>query len=273
MNEYKIKTLFFSPTGNTEKAVTKIARELSDCFNCVTEAVNFTLPEERNKQWSFDERTIVVFGVPVYAGRVPNKILPFIKENIEGGKALAVPVVTFGNRSYDDALSELRDLLEEAGFRTIAGAAVVGRHPFSDVLAAGRPDEDDLSRLEVFSKEICLKITGCGDHSPVKVKGASPATEYYRPKGISGEATNFLKAKPKTDMKKCTDCGLCARSCPMGSIDGSDVSRVSGICIKCHACVTLCPVGAKYFDDPAFLSHAAMLDKEYSRRAENEFFI
>ena len=47
---------------------------------------------------------------------------------------------------------------------------------------------------------------------------------------------------------------------------------ITGVCIKCHACVKECPVGAKYFDDEAFLSHKAMLERDFTRRAENEIF-
>ncbi|MEW3584266.1 ferredoxin, partial [[Clostridium] symbiosum] len=42
---------------------------------------------------------------------------------------------------------------------------------------------------------------------------------------------------------------------------------------KCQACVKKCPTNAKYFDDPAFLSHIAMLEQNYTRRAEAEIFI
>jgi ferredoxin len=58
----------------------------------------------------------------------------------------------------------------------------------------------------------------------------------------------------------------------MGAIDPADPKNVPGTCIKCQACVKRCPRGAKYFDDPAFLSHRAMLEKNYLRRAAPAFF-
>ncbi|WP_308592046.1 4Fe-4S dicluster domain-containing protein [uncultured Megasphaera sp.] len=96
---------------------------------------------------------------------------------------------------------------------------------------------------------------------------------YYIPKGLDGQPAKFLKAKPKTDKEKCISCGLCARQCPMGSIDAEDTSQVTGICIKCQRCVRNCPKGAKYFDDPAFLSHVKMLERDYTGRAENKIFL
>lgn len=59
----------------------------------------------------------------------------------------------------------------------------------------------------------------------------------------------------------------------MGSIDLDQPSVVTGICIKCQRCVRNCPKGAKYFDDPAFLSHVKMLETTYNGRADNKIFI
>ena len=57
-----------------------------------------------------------------------------------------------------------------------------------------------------------------------------------------------------------------------GSIDFDQPSVVTGICIKCQRCVTDCPYGAKYFDDPAFLYHVRMLEAHYTDRAPNKIF-
>ena len=80
----------------------------------------------------------------------------------------------------------------------------------------------------------------------------------------AGEPANFLKARPVTDPNVCNGGGKCAKVCPMGAIDRSDVSRVTGVCIKCFACVRLCPRGAKSFDDPDLSSHIRMLERDFS---------
>ena len=59
----------------------------------------------------------------------------------------------------------------------------------------------------------------------------------------------------------------------MGSISPEDYRTVTGICIKCQACVKSCPVHAKFFDDPVMLSHTRMLEQHYERPAENEVFL
>jgi ferredoxin len=59
----------------------------------------------------------------------------------------------------------------------------------------------------------------------------------------------------------------------MGSISKEDPTVVSGICMKCCACVKKCPVGAKHFDDAGFIYHKEELEELYERRAEGEYFV
>ena len=215
----------------------------------------------------------MIFGTPTYAGKVPNKLLPFVQTGFAGNGTLAVPVVTFGNRSFDNSLAELCASLENAGFHTIAAGAFACQHAFSDTLAAGRPDREDMTVLAQLGAAVVTKLGKMTEiPASVQVDGDADAP-YYRPLGLDGEPKNFLKAKPQTDRSKCTGCGVCAALCPMGSISREDPAEVTGVCIKCHACVRNCPTGAKYFDDEAFLSHKAMLERDYTRRAEDKLFL
>lgn len=274
MRDVKIvKAVYFSPTGNTKKVVETVADCLAERFQAKRETIDFTLPKDRQKEYEFEENQLVVFGVPVYAGRVPNKILPAVQSLFHGNGALAVPIVTFGNRSYDNALIELRNELEENEFHTVTAGAFVSEHAFSDRLAAGRPNQEDINQMILLAEQTADKIqSGMNLKVPVTVKGIEPIPAYYTPLGIDGTPAVFLKAKPKTTAE-CTDCKQCAGACPMGSIEFEDPKAVSGICIKCQACVKTCPVNAKYFEDEAFLSHVKMLEKNYDRRAENEIFV
>ncbi|MDN0032543.1 EFR1 family ferrodoxin [Oscillibacter ruminantium] len=268
----KVRVVYYSATGTTEKVVTAVAEGLARELGKPLETVNISSPAEREKDISFTDTDLVVVGTPTYAGRIPNKMLPYFQTKLTGNGALGVPVVLFGNRNFDNSLAELCAELEAHGFHTVAAAAFVGQHAFATKLAAGRPDEEDLAQAERFGKDIAVKIKGLTQiPAPVQVSG-DPAAPYYTPLGTDGQPAKFLKAKPQTDPDKCTDCGLCAAVCPMGSIDPADVSSVPGVCIKCQACVVKCPTGAKYFDDPAFLSHKDMLETNYTRRAESQLF-
>ncbi len=268
-----VKAVFYSATGNTRYAVTKIAGKIAEKLHVPLTDVDFTEPKKREEKLIFQEGQTAVIGLPVYAGRIPNKILPFVQTHLTGGGALAVPVVTFGNRSYDHALLELCNELERAGFHTAAAAAFVSQHAFSEKLAKGRPDDGDQRDMDRFAGAVADKISHLKKvPEPILASETEPVTQYYTPLGIDGKPAVFLKARPKT-LACCTDCKLCVALCPMGSIDYEHPQTVNGICIKCQACVKGCPQQAKYFDDPAFLSHVEMLEQNYTRRAENEMFL
>ena len=272
MDIRNVHAVFFSPTGNAKKVVCAVADAVGAALGVPVAYDDFTLSQARQTTRSYGPGDLVVFGTPTYAGRIPNKLLPFVQSGFQGNGALAVPVAVFGNRSYDNALMELRNELEAHGFHTVSAAAFVGQHAFAAKLATGRPDAQDLALVEQFAQRTAEKVRGLTEPpAPVQVPGDA-AAPYYTPLGLDGQPAKFLKAKPWTDPAKCTNCGLCAAVCPMGSIDPADAASVPGVCIKCQACVVKCPAGAKYFDDPAFLSHKAMLEQNYTRRAEAELF-
>ena len=273
MEVKRVCSVYWSATGNSRKTAEIIAGELAEKMGCPLDTIDFTCPKDRESTLTFAEGDLVVFVTPTYAGKVPNKILPFVKEKIFGNGALAVPVVTFGNRSYDNALAELSALMENDGFHTVAGGVFVGRHSFTDKLAFGRPNEDDKKLMKHFAQQVADKIKALDKiPAPIKVPGDSDAP-YYSPKGADGQPVKFLKAKPKTDLAKCSNCGVCARQCPMGAIDLENVAEVPGTCIKCHRCIRICTKGAKYFDDAALLSHLAMVEQNFGEPKVNEIFL
>lgn len=264
--------VYFSGTGTTERTVTHIAGELARLLAAPCRSLDFTRPQVRQQELNFCQSDLVVLGTPVYAGRVPNVLLPFLREKVRGGGALAVPVVLFGNRAFDDSLMELRNILTANGFMPVAAAAFVGEHSFSRTLGAGRPNGADEAEMDAFADGLAAKLRA-GDTAAVTVGGCDPIRPYYTPRDRHGNPINILKVKPKTDMSKCGGCGWCAAHCPMGSIDPTDVSQVNGVCIKCCACVKGCPTGAKYFDDPGYLYHKSELEEVYARPAKNEVFL
>lgn len=275
----QIKTVWavwFSGTGTTEKVVTSVARAMAETLNAEYQTFSFNLPQARETDLSFGPEELVVLGVPVYAGRVPNLLLPYIQDKVKGSDTLAVPLVLYGNRNFDDGLIELRNVMFVNGFRPIAAGAFVGEHSFSRVLGAGRPDEQDMALALKLAQKAAQRAAAPDTipDAPVAVAGQDPIRPYYTPRDRYGQPIrDFLKAKPVTDPDKCVKCGLCARLCPMGSIDFDDVSRVTGKCIKCCACVKKCPKGAKYFDHEGYLYHQRELEEQYAgRRAESQIF-
>lgn len=267
----KVWGVYFSGTGTTKKVVENLARIIGENLSIEVENFDFTTPGERKSPLVFKENEIVVMGVPTIAGRVPNLLLDFLK-SIKGNGALGVPVVLYGNRNYDDSLIELRDIMIDDGLRPIGAGAFIGEHSFSTTLGAGRPDREDMKVVEELGKKVCEKI-GNSDFSLVEVKGTpKPYRWYYQPRDRKGEKIDIRKVKPRTN-DSCNDCKLCAQICPMGSIPFDNVKEVTGICMKCCACIKRCPQKAKYFDDKGYLYHKSELEAEYMDRKEPEIFL
>ena len=268
----RVRAAYFSPCGNVKTAAEAIGRAAAHALRLPFEAVDFTLPGARTGDMVFGPEDLVILATPVYAGRVPNKLMPYIRDHIHGNGARCGAVVCFGNRAFDDALAELYMLARDSGFMVIGAAAVATEHSFAPSLGTGRPDEADLAALAAFGEALAKKAQKNGPALKT-VPGTIPPEKYYTPLRADGEPARFLKAVPKTDAAKCTRCGTCAKVCPMGSVDVHDPGLTTGVCIKCQACIRLCPAGARTFEDGDFLSHREMLEANYARRAESAFFL
>lgn len=275
MERKKVWAVYFSATDTTKKTVLTIANEAARLLGAEREDYDFTLPRMRENGFAAGKDDLVIFGTPVYAGRVPNVLLKYLA-TIQGNGALAVPVVLFGNRNFDDGLIELRDILENTGFHTVAAAAFVGEHSFSKTLAAGRPDADDMKEALAFAGKVTEKVKGLPEGeapAPVEVEGVPhPYRGYYQPRDRKGVSIDIRKVKSLVS-DACDDCKICADVCPMGSISHENVREYTGICIKCGACIKKCPKQARYYEDEGYLYHQHELEEGYTRRAAISLFL
>ena len=112
MNIRRIYAAYFSPTGNCRKIALGFAENMAEISGCSFEEYDFTLPSGRERVPEFGEEDYVAVVLPAYAGRIPNKILPWFKECFRGNGARATAIISFGNRNPDSALGELKQELE-----------------------------------------------------------------------------------------------------------------------------------------------------------------
>ncbi|MBP1924734.1 ferredoxin/flavodoxin [Sedimentibacter acidaminivorans] len=269
---YRINAMYFSPTGTTKKVVSGIAENILENSNLENRInyIDFTSFENRTEEVLFKEGDLLIIGVPVYAGRVPNVLLKYL-DKLKSSGSLAVPVVVYGNRNYDDALIELKSILESNGFNVIAAAAFIGEHSFSYTLGKGRPDDKDMDIINHFSDIINSILSSGKCNEYLEVSGHMPLRPYYMPKDNMGNPVDIRKVTPKTK-DICNDCKLCVKVCPMGAIDINDIHKLNGICIKCGACIKMCPLKAKFFDDIGYLKHKEELEIKFAVRREPELF-
>ena len=123
----KVYEIIFSPTGHSKKAAELIAGELiSGELRGQKKTVDLCLPGDEERETAIEAGSICIFSVPCYGGRVPQTAAERISKRIKAPqgkeKVPAIICVTYGNRAFEDALLELADLVEKAGFRVLAGA-------------------------------------------------------------------------------------------------------------------------------------------------------
>jgi ferredoxin len=260
------KLVYFSPTQTTKRVLVGIAEGLA--LGSVTH-IDLTPPSARTQ--AFDELydELALFGAPVYGGRVPLEAVQRIRR-IKGNDTPAVVVVVYGNREYEDALLELRDLVTECGFRPVAGAAFVGEHSFSDEttpLSKGRPDREDARKAAGFGRMVQEKlgtVSAAVVLSDLQVPGEYPYKEREQPSDIA----------PITQKALCGKCGTCASVCPTAAITVNDTVETDGYaCILCCACVKNCPTGAREMDNPLIQRTREWLRETCRVRKEPQLFV
>lgn len=256
----KTIALYFSPTHTTERALKAFAAGTGLPY----ETIDLTAPAQRKTfKRAFKPDELVVAGFPVYGGLIPKGLDDFFS-GLEGGGAPAVAVVVYGNRDYDDSLIELKDRLEECGFKVVAAATFIGEHTISSRIATGRPDAGDLEIAADFARKIIASTTA-GRGGALAVKGSHP----YVSKGSPP------RPGPVTS-DGCTLCGLCIELCPWEAIDATDCKKVdNNKCMGCARCVRECPEGAKSFvRDEAGLARVAEFERRLTaKRCEPELFL
>lgn len=227
-----IHLIYFSPASSTKK----VARILGESMGAPFTEHDITqgIPEAL----VFDPDDLVVFAMPVYAGRIPYYATQILAR-IRGSRTSAVIVCVYGNRDYDDALLELLHISEKNGFVVIAAAAFIARHSIFPEVAENRPDEKDYAKIEEFGKKCINEFKK--DHNsnlipPLKIRGSRP---YRNPSEIP-----FV---PEAN-RKCTKCGTCADLCPAGAISKENPRETDkSLCFTCTRCIVSCPVNARRF--------------------------
>lgn len=96
---------------------------------------------------------LLVVGVPVYSGRVPEMAIERLNR-IKGSDTPAIIVCVYGNRDFDDALIELKDIVRTNGFIPLSGAAVIAQHSMLPQIAENRPDEKDMLLIDDFAAKV-----------------------------------------------------------------------------------------------------------------------
>lgn len=188
----RVTGIYYSPVGGTaimtERLARRIGKLLSDSSSEEISVECCDLLRDDLSGMTIDDETIVVIGMPVYVGKIP---LPAIKaiEQISGNGAMAVAAVSYGSRSYGNALFELKTIAEDLGFKLVgAGAFLISYMAIRGSSNSMNPSLD-LDSMGDFSRAVSDKIKRLSGTeieefrmkpAPVEVNGRMPVHKISR---------------------------------------------------------------------------------------------
>lgn len=281
-----VKLVTFSPTGNS----TKIGKAVAKGIGSPVEHIDLTPASSKTQDYQEFKDELTIITSPVYIGRVPHETASRLR-GLKANNTPAVLVVTYGNRAYEDSLTELSNIASEVGFNPIAAGAFIGEHSWSTLetpTAQGRPDKEDLGKAKEFGKKIKEKYEKAMSIDDLENVHTPSDTPYVL--ALRGGLRRYVAAglmHPSTDEELCTMCETCVSVCPtaaisintifsnpspMASLNQRIVSTDGNDCIWCAACVKRCPVGARK-SRPNMIAISGRLNARYNDRKEPETYL
>lgn len=252
----KVYAVYFSATFTTRAVV----RRLSAAFGVEVEEYDvFSHPLTHDVTLS--EGDLLVAGMPVYIGRIPERGAESLR-HFKGNGQPAVVAAVYGNRHYDDAVIEMKDIVEAGGFTTVAAGAFVAQHSMLPRLAAGRPNAADLDEIDAFGRKVRALLETASELKAVEVPGNRPYRETH-PIALCPEAG-----------EECAECGVCVENCPVDAIPAdnprlTDASR----CLRCGRCIAVCTQGARGYRGEMYAAFEAKFLAAFSEPRPNETWI
>ncbi len=256
--------IYFSPTETTKQVLEAVSRGIGIPVSAVTD---ITLPETREDTPPSLTNEIVLLGAPVYGGRVQKDAARYFSR-IAGNVCIAVLVALYGNREYEDALIEMKDLAVGAGLVPAALGAFVGEHSFSSEgtpIGINRPDNGDIAIAEGFGRDILQKIEGIespGALKEIPVPGSRPYRDH-----LTMPVIDFIHTSDA-----CIQCNTCVESCPVAAIERDTIATDFPSCIFCCACIKKCPEGARSIREGPVYDVARKLSQTCTARKEPELY-
>lgn len=245
MKDITVNIIFFSPTRTSAK----IAESIGEGIDGKHIIIDLTYTDEDSCIEIKDSLAIIV--MPVHKGKVSSVGLQRL-QRLKGSNTPTILAVTYGNRDYECALSELKNTALQLGFRPLSAGAFVGEHSYSTSqypIAEGRPDSMDLQTARQLGIDSWRKLMEDTDWG-----------ELYLPVCSSHLKNSVAKPLPQNNLDvpvcldNCITCGYCIDKCPMGAIgfddEGNNIVTDKNLCIHCCACVKECPNKARLYETP-----------------------
>ena len=223
--------IYFTGTGNSLSVANTIASVTGDAVVHLSKA-----PTDLTSE------STVGFVYPVYYYETPHVIQDYLKTIKLSKDTYVFSVVTCGG-SQGNTSATLKKYVEQAGGQ-LSYAKVLVMPDNSAIGFGGNCDDQipDLPQNMADARRIAEDIKARKQDSSC-FKGMKAAALMNAP--VLFDNLLALPLKHKTDLAKCTGCGICVRLCPTANLSLVDGKVAQGShCALCLACVHACPTQA-----------------------------
>lgn len=157
-------------------------------------------------------------------------------------------------------------MAEKRGFKVMAGAAFIARHSIVPEYGEGRPDAEDIRKIDEFARRIRERLDWAASAESLPTAVVPGNLEFRKYDGVP--------MHPSASRTKCVKCGKCAAECPVGAIPAAEPDKTDkDKCITCMRCVAVCPQFARSLGAVAQSGAKLSLRKSCATRKEPEIFM
>lgn len=262
----KAMVYWFSGTGNSWLVAARMARalEAAGIESVLAPVESFKEPGLRlSASRARDLEGIPVeadgldiFCFPVFSFSVPAMVDRFLSRlPVALGRKAAV-VATMGGNGYEGrALSRASRRLRESGRTVVLTAAIEMPEAFVQFYGATAPEAAEArTALGLAEAERLGAVLAAGGEEFRAAKAGGLALTWIASVAFQSLGRRILGLCWSAS-DACTSCGLCAASCPKGSIamfGGRPLWKAS--CEDCQRCANLCPAGAIRLSAPGLVA-------------------
>lgn len=244
----KVKLVCFSGTGGTKRFTSLLEASLikNSCDVKVlyleTKSIETAKREGTFNDNSYDLITILF---PVHAFDAPEPIYNWIKSlpDCQGIPVALISVSAAGEFWINQACRiGLIKTLSKKGYDVFYERMII--MPFNILIATKETFSMRLLQLLPIKAENTAK-----EILELKCRRVKPQfkSRVLMCLGKVEKVTSRLFGKELRIKKSCTQCGLCAKSCPMGNIEMNHGTPHFGWhCVECFRCIYLCPTNSIY---------------------------
>ena len=157
----RIVGIHFSPIGGTARMTDRLTAQLADLLkDCCPDDIrveSYELMRMGPETVDLDDETVAVIGMPVYVGKVPLPAISALRKFRPNGAA-AVTAVSFGSRTFGNALYELQHFTEDQGFKVLGAGAFAVSYRKGGIGREMSEHYGDVASLTEFGTAAAAKI-------------------------------------------------------------------------------------------------------------------